>query len=99
MVNEFDKRRHLVYKRLNSIDGFQCGMPNGAFYAFPNINAFGMSSEEFAGSLLKDAHVITVPGSAFGSYGEGYIRISYAAAYEQREEALDRIGTAMAGCR
>lgn len=99
MVNEFDKRRHLVYKRLNAIDGFQCGMPNGAFYAFPNISAFGMSSEEFAGSLLKDTHVITVPGSAFGSYGEGYIRISYAAAYEQLEEALDRIGTAMAGCR
>jgi aminotransferase len=95
MVGEFDKRRHLVHKRLNEIEGFRCALPKGAFYAFPNIKAFNMSSEKFAEFIVKEAHVITVPGSAFGSRGEGYIRISYAAAYEQLEEALDRIERAV----
>jgi len=95
MVKEFDRRRHLVYERLNEIEGFHCALPKGAFYVFPRIKDFGMSSEEFAEFLVKKAHVITVPGSAFGSYGEGYIRISYAAAYEQLEEALDRIENAV----
>jgi aminotransferase len=95
MVKEFDRRRMLVYKGLNEIDGFRCSLPKGAFYAFPNIKSFGMSSEDFADFLSKEAHVIVVPGSAFGSHGEGYIRISYAAAYEQLEEALDRIEKAV----
>jgi len=95
MVKEFDRRRIMVYKRLNEIDGFTCSLPKGAFYAFPNIRSFGMSSEDFAGLLSKEARVIVVPGSAFGSHGEGYIRISYAAAYEQLEEALDRIEKAV----
>jgi aminotransferase len=95
MVKEFDRRRIMVYKRLNEIDGFMCSLPKGAFYAFPNIRSFGMSSEDFAGLLSKEARVIVVPGSAFGSHGEGYIRISYAAAYEQLEEALDRIEKAV----
>jgi len=95
MVQEFDRRRHLVYERLNEIEGFNCNLPKGAFYVFPNIKSFGMSSEEFAGFLAKEAHVTAVPGSAFGNFGEGYIRISYAAAYEQLEEALDRIEKAV----
>ena len=95
MVEEFDKRRHLVYKGLNRIAGFNCGLPKGAFYAFPNIKDFNMSSREFAAYLVRKAHVTSVPGSAFGGYGEGYIRISYAAAYEQLEEALDRIRKAV----
>jgi len=95
MVQEFDRRRHLVYKRLNEIEGFDCTLPKGAFYAFPNIKKFGMSSEEFAEFLAKEACVAVVPGSAFGNYGEGYIRISYAAAYGQLEEALDRIEKAV----
>jgi len=95
MVQEFDKRRLLVYRRLNEIEGFNCILPKGAFYAFPNIKDFGMSSEKFSEFLMKEAHVTTVPGSAFGSYGEGYIRISYAAAYGQLEEALDRIERAV----
>jgi aminotransferase len=94
MVQEFDRRRHLVYKRLNETKGFKCTLPKGAFYVFPNIKDFGMSSEEFAGFLLREAHVTTVPGSSFGSYGEGHIRISYAAAYEQLEKALNRVETA-----
>jgi len=95
MVGEFDRRRQLLYKGLNEIEGFSCLRPKGAFYAFPNIKAFGMSSEKFAEFLLKEAQVITVPGSAFGSHGEGYIRISYAAAYQQLEEALNRIERAV----
>jgi aminotransferase len=91
MVREFDRRRLLVYKRLNEIEGFNCALPKGAFYVFPCIKDFGMSSEEFVEFLAKEAHVTMVPGSAFGNYGEGYIRISYAAAYEQLEEALNRI--------
>jgi len=66
-------------------------LPKGAFYVFPNISAFGMTSEEFAEFLAKQALVATVPGSAFGSYGEDHIRISYAAGYERLEEALDHI--------
>ena len=95
MVKEFDRRRMLVYKRLNEIDGFRCSLPEGAFYAFPNIEGFGKSSEDFADFLSKEARVIVVPGSAFGSRGEGHIRISYAAAYEQLEEALSRIERAV----
>jgi len=95
MVKEFDRRRMLVYKRLNEIDGFRCSLPEGAFYAFPNIEGFGKSSEDFADFLSKEARVIVVPGSAFGSCGEGHIRISYAAAYEQLEEALSRIERAV----
>jgi aminotransferase len=91
MAREFDRRRQLVCKRLSEIEGFNCLVPKGAFYVFPNIKAFGKSSEEFSEFLLKEARVATVPGSAFGSYGEGHIRISYATAYEQLEEALDRI--------
>jgi aminotransferase len=91
MVKEFDRRRLLVHKRLNEIPNFKCTLPKGAFYVFPNITGFGKSSEKVVEFLLKEAGVITVPGSAFGSRGEGYIRISYAAAYEQLEKALDRI--------
>lgn len=91
MVREFDRRRHLVYERLNKIEGFNCTLPKGAFYVFPNIKSVGMSSEKLAEFLIKKAHVATVPGSAFGCYGKNYLRISYAAAYEQLQEALDRI--------
>lgn len=95
MIQEFDKRRRLVCERLNEIDGFNCIMPKGAFYVFPNIKEFGVSSENFAKFLLNEARVAVVPGSAFGSFGEGYIRLSYAAAYEQLEEALNRIEKAV----
>jgi aminotransferase len=95
MVKEFDKRRLLVYKRLNEIEGIRCTLPKGAFYVFPSIESFGMPSEAFAEFLVKEARVTTVPGSAFGKRGEGYIRISYAAAYEQLMEALNRIERAV----
>jgi aminotransferase len=95
MLRELDRRRRLVHERLSEIEGLNCGLPKGAFYVFPNIRAFGMSSGAFTQFLLKEARVMTMPGSAYGKYGEGYIRISYAAAYEKLEEALDRIEKAV----
>jgi len=91
MVREFDRRRLLLYSRLNEIEGFSCLLPEGAFYAFANIEEFGESSARLSEYLLKEGRVVTVPGSAFGRYGEGYLRFSYATAYEKIEEALDRI--------
>jgi aminotransferase len=91
MVTEFDRRRNLVYSRLREMEGIICTLPEGAFYVFPNIRSFEVSSEEFAGYLEKKADVITIPGSAFGDHGEGYLRLSYAAAYDELEEALFRI--------
>jgi len=91
MVREFDRRRHLVHKRLNEIEGFKCQLPKGAFYAFPNIRSSGLSSERLSDLLAKEANVLTVPGSSFGAYGEGFLRLSYASAYENLEEALNRM--------
>ena len=95
MVKEFDRRRHLVHERLNEIEGINCQLPKGAFYAFPNIKGLGLSSERLAELLVKEASVLTVPGSAFGACGEGYLRLSYASAYKNLEEALDRIEVAL----
>ncbi len=91
MVAEFDRRRKLLYGRLNEIEGFSCRLPKGAFYAFPNIKEFGGSSESLAAFLVNKGKVVTVPGSAFGEHGEGYLRFSYAAAYDKIEEALNRV--------
>jgi len=91
MVREFDRRRRLLHSRLNEIAGFSCSLPEGAFYTFANIKEFGKSSEKFSEHLLSKGKVVTVPGSAFGGHGEGYLRFSYATAYEKIEEALDRI--------
>ncbi len=89
MVKEFDRRRHLVHKRLNEIGGFKCQLPKGAFYAFPNIRGSGLSSEQLAELLVKEASVLTVPGSSFGACGEGYLRLSYAAAYEKPGRSIE----------
>ncbi len=91
MVRAFDRRRRLLHSRLNEIGGFSCLLPEGTFYAFANIEEFGESSEKFSEYLLSKGKVVTVPGSAFGRYGEGYLRFSYATAYEKIEEALGRI--------
>ena len=102
MVREFDRRRRLLYSRLNEIEGFSCVLPKGAFYIFANIQNFGMLSEKFAEYLLSSrvkGRVETVPGSAFGKHGEGYIRFSYATAYEKIEEGLDRIEKTVKGLR
>jgi len=91
MVREFDRRRHLLYSRINEITGFRLILPKGAFYAFANIGGFRMSSERFAENLFDKAKVVTVAGAAFGKYGEGYVRFSFATEYARIEEALSRI--------
>jgi aminotransferase len=95
MVAEFDRRRRLIHSRLNEINGFSCSLPKGAFYIFANIKDLRMPSEKVAEFLVKKAHVITVHGSAFGEHGEGYLRFSYATAYNKIEEALDRVERAV----
>lgn len=90
MKVEFIKRRDFVYNRLLEL-GFSVNMPNGAFYIFPNIENFNMSSEEFCERALSEGKVAVVPGNAFGKGGEGYIRISYSYSLDTLEEALNRL--------
>lgn len=90
MVAEYDRRRKLIVGGLNKL-GLTTFEPRGAFYAFPNIRASGMDEEVFAEKLLHEEHVAVVPGSAFGAGGEGFVRCSYATAYEKIEEALRRM--------
>ncbi len=91
MVAEFRKRRDAFVEELNRIPGFRCSMPSGAFYAFPNIEATGWKSKELADALLDKAGVACLSGTAFGSYGEGYLRFSYANSYANLMEAARRI--------
>jgi len=91
MVAEFQRRRDVMVSGLNSIPGFRCRQPQGAFYAFPNIREIGQSSAELADRLLEEAGVALLPGSAFGVYGEGYLRLSYATGVEAIREGLARI--------
>src|SRR4030042_1572968 len=75
MVEDYNRRRKFIVKGFNDI-GLPCFEPKGAFYAFPSITVTGMNSEEFSEKLLKEEKVAVVPGSAFGAYGEGYVRRS-----------------------
>lgn len=91
MVKYYDRNRRLIVDRLNRINGFSCYCPRGAFYVFPSIKGFGMSSRDAAEYILEKTHVVTAPGDAFGPDGEGYIRICYASKYEDISAALDRM--------
>jgi len=91
MVAEFRRRRDAFCDGLNSLPGFRCARPQGAFYAFPNVQQTGFRSDELADRLLEDAGVACLSGTAFGAYGEGYLRFSYANSYENLMEALERI--------
>jgi aminotransferase len=90
MVAEYDRRRQLIVKGFNEL-GLTCFEPRGAFYAFPNISATGLSEGDFAEMLLQEERVAMVPGSAFGPSGKGFARASYATAYEKIEQALERL--------
>jgi aminotransferase len=90
MVAEYDRRRRLIVAGFNRL-GLTTFEPRGAFYAFPRITASGMDDEAFAENLLKEERVAVVPGNAFGKGGEGFVRCSYATAYERLEEALRRM--------
>ncbi|KAF6580906.1 aminotransferase class I/II-fold pyridoxal phosphate-dependent enzyme [Paenibacillus sp. EKM212P] len=94
MMASYDERRKLFVAGLNAI-GLACHEPEGAFYAFPSITSSGMSSEQFALRMLKEAKVAVVPGHVFGSGGEGFIRCSYAASLVDLEKALERMGRFM----
>jgi aminotransferase len=90
MVGEYDRRRRLIVGGLNRL-GLDCFEPRGAFYAFPSIARSGMDDTHFAERLLEEERVAVVPGAAFGAAGAGFVRCSYATAYEQIEEALNRM--------
>ena len=92
MVAEFKIRRDLLVAGLNALPGISCPMPLGAFYAFPNITGTGMSSSDFERGALQEAGVSLLSGTAFGRYGEGYVRISFANSQSNIREALSRIG-------
>lgn len=95
MVAEYDRRRMMMMRRLDEIDGVTYLEPEGAFYIFPNIKSFNMSSVKFSHALLKKAKVLVVPGNEFGKNGEGHVRLSYATSYEKIEQAMDRIEKAV----
>ena len=98
MRQEYNQRRRMVVGRLNAM-GLRCFEPRGAFYAFPSIEATGLTCEEFCERLLREEKVAVVPGSAFGECGEGYIRCSYAASLAELEEALKRMERFVERCR
>jgi aspartate/methionine/tyrosine aminotransferase len=91
MVAEFRRRRDVIVDGLNEIPGFRCARPAGAFYVFPNVTGTGVSSDALADQLLTEAGVACLSGTAFGRYGDGYLRFSYAASLDQIEEAVGRI--------
>jgi len=91
MRAEFKKRRDVMVAGLNKIKGFSCRLPHGAFYVFPNIRATGWPSKKLADALLDDAGVAALSGTAFGDFGEGYLRFSVANSIENIEKALDRV--------
>ncbi|MEO6970828.1 MAG: pyridoxal phosphate-dependent aminotransferase, partial [Chthoniobacterales bacterium] len=92
MCAEFKKRRDIMVAGLNQIKGFSCRLPRGAFYVFPNIKATGWPSKKLADTLLDDAGVAALSGTAFGNFGEGYLRFSVANSIENIEKALERVG-------
>src|SRR5881296_2867310 len=89
---KFQKRRDVMVAGLNKIKGFSCRLPKGAFYVFPNITQTGWPSKKLADALLDDAGVAALSGTAFGDFGEGYLRFSVANSIENIKKALDRIG-------
>jgi len=91
MRAKFKKRRDVMVAGLNKIKGFSCRVPHGAFYVFPNITKTGWPSKKLADALLEDAGVAALSGTAFGGFGEGYLRFSVANSIENIEKALDRI--------
>ena len=99
MVSEFKKRRDLIVDGLNQIPGISCRRPKGAFYVFPNVRKLGVDCNQFADYLLNEAGVATLPGTHFGRYGDGYIRLSYATSQENIKKGLERISSAAAKIR
>ncbi len=93
MVREFRRRRDAIVAGLNTIPGFRCAVPAGAFYAFPNVEGTGLSSRDLADRLMNEAGVSCLSGTAFGEYGDGFLRFSYANSLENIEQAISQIRT------
>ncbi len=91
MINTYKERRDVIVNGLNDIKGISCVKSNGAFYVFPNITKTGMTSDEFANYILDDAKVAILPGTNFGKYGEGYVRLTYATNIENIRIGIERI--------
>jgi aspartate/methionine/tyrosine aminotransferase len=91
VVAEYQRRRDVIVAGLNDLPGVTCQQPQGAFYVFPNVKSLGKSSNEIANWILEEAGVALLPGSAFGKYGEGYLRLAYANSVQNIERALERI--------
>ncbi len=96
MVAELKRRRDVIVSGLNAIEGITCKNPLGAFYVFPNVTAMPMGSDKFAEYLLQEYAVATLSGTAFGKYGDGYLRLSYAGSMESIKKGLERIAEAVA---
>ncbi|MDE2766300.1 MAG: pyridoxal phosphate-dependent aminotransferase [Chloroflexota bacterium] len=97
MVAEFAERRDITVDGLNALPGVRCRTPKGAFYAFPNVEGTGLSSQEFERKMLNDAGVSLLSGTAFGELGQGYVRVSFANSAANLREALARMERALAG--
>lgn len=95
VVAEYRRRRDALVAGLNAIPGISCRTPQGAFYVFPNIKSFGKSSDWLANYLLEEAGVALLPGTSFGKYGEGYLRLCFANSLENIEIALDKLHQAL----
>jgi len=91
MMKQFDERRKLIHKGLNSLPGVKCSLPGGAFYVFPNVKGTGMNGEEFAKKCLHEAGVAIVPGTSFGKTSGDYVRFSFAASKENISNAIKKI--------
>ena len=91
MYEEYEIRRDLIVNGINSISGLSCVVPGGAFYVFVNIKKTGMTSESFCDYILEDSSVAILPGTSFGEFGEGFIRICYATSQNEIKNALERI--------
>ncbi len=91
MKRQYRRRREIIVGGLNDMKGVSCLMPKGAFYAFPNISKLGIPSREFAMRLLKEKHVVVVPGTGFGEGGEGFVRLAYATSEDNIREGLRRM--------
>jgi aspartate/methionine/tyrosine aminotransferase len=92
MREQFHARRDKFITGLNNIKGFSCRLPHGAFYAFPNVQKTGWTSKKLAEAMLNEAGVACLSGTAFGAFGEGYLRFSIANSMENLDEALKRVG-------
>ncbi|MFN2206137.1 MAG: aminotransferase class I/II-fold pyridoxal phosphate-dependent enzyme, partial [Candidatus Promineifilaceae bacterium] len=91
MLARYQQRRDIIVEGLNALPGITCRKPQGAFYVFPNVRALGLPADELANLFLEEAGVALLPGTSFGSYGEGYLRLSYANSIANIERALERM--------